>query len=773
MSDAIHDTPESIERVIGEALTARSISIDFFSGVGPADLCCVTKQFVRAWLPYSAGAECLPAGYYHYCQGADVSCPAAISAYFQSLLSGISKGSWYSSGEYRIKKAVFCIYDCFRRVDVRCEVTFPGCVAAYAVTAKGDRLEMQPDDWSSAFVSSSVRAMLDPPALHAVKNFPLLPTPSSEKLFFSSFNALVARSAITTCDALHGCCDASHNVIISTVMRYLLSCFRLEEVETLCARHMADAPGLVQYAAAAEVIRGNVDAACAMTAAAAQAAAAVPATSADTSAALKSCILSAQSHTLRAKHSSAGAGVADDIQALVLAIETAQEAARLCPYNLQAWLTLCKAYAAAKDWASMLITINSIPFHLEKKMGKRGQVSVDGSPVQDASSCTAPTLTPDPARMSLFDFHHGDADLDYSSVPADLDRFPGSKVTGISKEVYSLVVEAMNNSSWDELLEIRSSVFLMKEEEASGAVVAHTSAPPTHGDSIQAVCIENVAEMKSAGGDVDRSASFTPPGINKQPTAEISVEVSSADSVDRSSPAGDNSHESDRVVEVGAEPCSEASSSGIDPHTSRDDLALDVARMLFSEPTSEHAASDPDALQTSRFSLTDLEAMLQTNKNISSTKLEHLMKKFVVESSSATIEDVANLLLSLSDGDDDSAFRSVIDNYMLHLGGNHNKQLDSSTAVPTVTAAAANSVTLCVALDSTHAQASVASDAVDHALSPVSSARSTALATAPSAEKFLCKPWLDSVFMAVYGDLVAYVTCFACPKLSIPFKHLF
>jgi hypothetical protein len=36
---------------------------------------------------------------------------------------------------------------------------------------------------------------------------------------------------------------------------------------------------------------------------------------------------------------------------------------------------LCCRYAAAKDWASMLITINSIPFHLEKKMGKRGQVA--------------------------------------------------------------------------------------------------------------------------------------------------------------------------------------------------------------------------------------------------------------------------------------------------------------------------------------------------------------------------------------------------------------
>jgi hypothetical protein len=751
MSDTIHDTPESIERVIGEALTARSISIDFFSGVGPADLCCITKQFVRAWLPYNAGAECLPVGYYHYCQGADVSCPAAISAYFQSLLSGMSKGSWYSSGEYRVNKAVFCVYDCFRRVDVRCEVTFPGRVAAYAVTAKGDRLEMQPDDWPSAFVSSSIRAMLDPPALRAVKIFPLLPTPSSEKLFFSSLSALVARSAVTTCDAVHGCCDASHNVIISTVMRYLLSCFRLEEVETFCARHMADAPGLVQYAAAAEVIRGNVDAACAMTEAAAHAAATAPVTTSDTNNALRSCILSAQSITLRAKISSAGEGVADNSQALLLAIETAQEAARLCPYNLQAWITLCKAYAVAKDWASMLITINSIPFHLEKKMGKRGQVSTDGSPVQDPSSCTAPNLTPDPSRMSLYDFHHGDADMDYSSVPADLDNFPGSKVTGISKEVYSLVVEAMNSSSWDELLEIRSSVFLMKEEEKSGDVAASTSSSHSvHGDSMHEAAI-----VAAGAVDVDRYATSTSPGEDEQPAAEISVQASNIVSVNDTSLVDDDADASasNNILREGTRSCSEAENPDNDPDLWRAELALGIARMLFSEPTNDPATAVPEAHQVSQFSLGDFEAMLQTNKSISSSKLKRLMKKFGAKSSSTTAEDVADVLLSLSDGDDDNAFRSVIDSYRLHLGGSRNEQVDSATVASIQSGAA--SVSLAVAPDSNHMQASLVSTALDHAVFPASSAGFSAPAAAPSAEKFLCKPWLDSVFMAIYGDLVA------------------
>lgn len=42
-TDVLEDTPELIERAVGEALTARSISIDSFTGLGPEDLCCLTK----------------------------------------------------------------------------------------------------------------------------------------------------------------------------------------------------------------------------------------------------------------------------------------------------------------------------------------------------------------------------------------------------------------------------------------------------------------------------------------------------------------------------------------------------------------------------------------------------------------------------------------------------------------------------------------------------------------------------------------------------------
>lgn len=51
MADCLEKTAENVERALGEAITARSIAIDYYSGLGPPDLCCLNKVFVRAWLP--------------------------------------------------------------------------------------------------------------------------------------------------------------------------------------------------------------------------------------------------------------------------------------------------------------------------------------------------------------------------------------------------------------------------------------------------------------------------------------------------------------------------------------------------------------------------------------------------------------------------------------------------------------------------------------------------------------------------------------------------
>ena len=68
MAEEIYDTPENIERAVGEASTARAISLDSFVGLGPPDMVCTQKLFTRAWLPGDmadlprTGCVCLNAG---------------------------------------------------------------------------------------------------------------------------------------------------------------------------------------------------------------------------------------------------------------------------------------------------------------------------------------------------------------------------------------------------------------------------------------------------------------------------------------------------------------------------------------------------------------------------------------------------------------------------------------------------------------------------------------------------------------------------------------
>ena len=68
--------------------------------------------------------------------------------------------------------------------------------------------------------------------------------------------------------------------------------------------------------------------------------------------------------------------------------------------------------------------------------------------------------------------------------------------------------------------------------------------------------------------------------------------------------------------------------------------------------------------------------------------------------------------------------------------------MDSSNASPAV------------ATNAVHAQASATSAIIDHP-AVTSSAVSASTTISAATQKFVCKPWLDSIFMAIYGDLVA------------------
>eukprot|EP00121_Abeoforma_whisleri_P005894 Awhi_evm1s5345 len=84
--------PEVFEVVNGECLLTRTKGLAKTTGLGPPDMCHVTKiQEKHQGLFTSSGNNTNTVhGSYHFCYGADCSSPASIAAYFNALVNDMS-----------------------------------------------------------------------------------------------------------------------------------------------------------------------------------------------------------------------------------------------------------------------------------------------------------------------------------------------------------------------------------------------------------------------------------------------------------------------------------------------------------------------------------------------------------------------------------------------------------------------------------------------------------------------------------------------------------
>ena len=91
--------------------------------------------------------------------------------YFDSINRAVPRPPWYASGGYGITSSTLCLYNAFRKVDVRCQASYPGNVKTFWVDGMGTVHEPVPDDiWEEAFLSSCIRALHAPyPDLPSVR----------------------------------------------------------------------------------------------------------------------------------------------------------------------------------------------------------------------------------------------------------------------------------------------------------------------------------------------------------------------------------------------------------------------------------------------------------------------------------------------------------------------------------------------------------------------------------------------------------------------------
>lgn len=147
-----------------------------------------------------------------------------------------------------------------------------------------------------------------------------------------------------------------------------------------------------------------------------------------------------------------------------LAVEIAKRSVVSAPSEFSTWARLAQIYVSMEQWDLALLTLNSCPMFT----------------YQDKD---APRM-PEPLRVSLpvmpetacDEIDDGQSDGDVEVVHPTLRKLHATTFKGTFSKAYALLTEITKKIGWDQLLRIRSQVFVMEEEyRHEKQVVMHPS----------------------------------------------------------------------------------------------------------------------------------------------------------------------------------------------------------------------------------------------------------------------------------------------------------
>jgi Chs5-Arf1p-binding protein BUD7/BCH1 len=207
---------------------------------------------------------------------------------------------------------------------------------------------------------------------------------------------------------------------------------------------------------------------------------------------------------------------------LRMALGCADRSTVAAPSEFGTWARLAEVYVAMEDWENALTTLNSCPmFTYQDK---------DAPIMPDPKEIYLPTLPE--TRLDEID---SEPESKYSEqVHPSLLSLRAAQYKGTFKHAYSILTEMTAKIGWDQLLKIRSNVFVMEEEyrsekqppagqqgdstkrSASTDVLRGSPGPPINGD-------EHTDDEKSTNGDSTAATLVAENGV-KGSTADQAVE---------------------------------------------------------------------------------------------------------------------------------------------------------------------------------------------------------------------------------------------------------
>ncbi|KAI6777190.1 hypothetical protein HG530_001135 [Fusarium avenaceum] len=427
--------PEITEEILHESIDARTESLAGLRELGPPDLVHLLKHAVRN--------PAKQTGVYHHVTGVDASSSASLAAYINTL-------TYKESGPNatnKIVEGVYCCYNAFSRLDMRVHVSIPGTVESYCVDERGEKRKASEELWLETYLCSVLRAYsyADDGSgdtirkIMGVRRFNPVTNTETEHRFLHAAEQLFFRGWQLGSDSVVQVPTNVSNHLTTGLLKYLETTGRYASGINLFEKLRTQSVE-VSSLLSKVMFMGHEEVAGVRTLH--QSLQETP---------MDYVMLDTQAEFLLAKAKNASTPELRE-ERLKMSLGCADRATVAAPTEFSTWARLAQVYVAMEDWDNALTILNSCPmFTYQDK---------DTPLMPEPKEVHLPTLPE--TRLDEID---SEPESRYSEqVDPSLLNLRAASYRGTFKKAYDILTEMTAKIGWDQLLKIRSNVFVMEDE---------------------------------------------------------------------------------------------------------------------------------------------------------------------------------------------------------------------------------------------------------------------------------------------------------------------
>jgi len=500
--------PEISEEDLHESIHARTESLIALRELGPPDLAHLLKQNLR-----NANRQI---GVYHHVTGVDASSSASLAAYINTL----TYKEQVPNAVNKVVEGLYCCYNAFSRLDMRVHVTIPGTVESYCVDERGEKRPATNELWLETYLCSVIRAYSYADngsgetirKIMGVRRFNPVTGTETEHRFLSAAEQLFFRGWQLGSDSVVQVPNNVSNHLTTGLLKYFETTGRFASAINLFEK-LRTQNVEVSSLLAKVLFMGNEEV---------QGVRVLYQALKDSP--MDYVMLDTQAEFLL-KKGLAAENAEQREERLKMALACADRSTIAAPSEFSTWARLARVYVTMEDWENALTILNSCPmFTYQDK---------DAPIMPEPKDVYLPTLPE--TRLDEID---SEPESRYGEqVDPSLLNLRAAAYRGTFKEAYGILTEMTAKIGWDQLLKIRSTVFVMEDEyrserqdsvaqpptsvrNASIDGLRGTPDPTTNGDASD----EDAGAEKSPAEKATDSESTTPTLANGEDEASASVE---------------------------------------------------------------------------------------------------------------------------------------------------------------------------------------------------------------------------------------------------------